>query len=93
MDSFDYESFEIYESYLQEKMTKSPFIGKGEIVSELLRLIYSDVCGLMTIQARGGFSYFITFTNDYSRYGFVYLIKHKSEPFEMFKEFKNEIKK
>ncbi|GJW14641.1 retrotransposon protein, putative, ty1-copia subclass [Tanacetum coccineum] len=30
-------------------------------------------------------SYFITFTDDYSRYGYVYLLKHKHEVFETFK--------
>ncbi|GJZ82824.1 retrotransposon protein, putative, ty1-copia subclass [Tanacetum coccineum] len=37
-------------------------------------------------------SYFITFTNDYSQYGYVYLLKHKHEVFETFKVFKNEVK-
>ena len=41
--------------------------------------------------ARGGFHYFITFTDDFSRYGYVYLMKHKSETFEKFKEFQNEV--
>ncbi|GJU36436.1 retrotransposon protein, putative, ty1-copia subclass [Tanacetum coccineum] len=36
-------------------------------------------------------SYFITFMNDYSRYGYVYLLKHKHEVFETFKVFKNEV--
>jgi hypothetical protein len=44
----------------------------------------------MGTTARGGFQYFITFT-DLSRYGYVYLMKHKSETFEKFKEFHNEI--
>ncbi|GKC61766.1 retrotransposon protein, putative, ty1-copia subclass [Tanacetum coccineum] len=33
--------------------------------------------------------YFITFTDDYSRYSYVYLHKHKHEVFETFKVFKN----
>ena len=41
----------------------------------------------MSIQARGGYEYFITFINDYSRYGYVYLMRQKSEAFEKFKEF------
>ncbi|GKD31321.1 retrotransposon protein, putative, ty1-copia subclass [Tanacetum coccineum] len=35
--------------------------------------------------SRDGASYFITFTNDFSRYGYVYLMKHKHEVFETFK--------
>ncbi|KAG8490824.1 hypothetical protein CXB51_013933 [Gossypium anomalum] len=50
-----------------------------------------DVCGPINTQARGGFHYFITFTDDFSRYGYVYLMRHKSEALEKFKEFKNEV--
>ncbi|GKA12917.1 retrotransposon protein, putative, ty1-copia subclass [Tanacetum coccineum] len=38
-------------------------------------------------------SYFITFTDDYSHYGYVSLLKHKHEVFETFKVFKNESRK
>ncbi|KAK8972762.1 hypothetical protein V6N11_055125 [Hibiscus sabdariffa] len=45
----------------------------------------------MNTQARGGFQYFITFTDDFSRYGYIYLMGHKSEALERFKEFQNEV--
>ena len=45
----------------------------------------------MSIVARDGFKYFITFTDDLSRYGYVYLMRHKSKSFEKFKEFQNEV--
>ncbi|KAL4283284.1 hypothetical protein GQ457_16G017550 [Hibiscus cannabinus] len=69
----------------------APFSGKGERSSDLLGLIHSDVCGPMNTQARGGYQYFITFTVDFSRYGFIYLMRHKSEALEKFEEFKNEV--
>ncbi|CAL9078820.1 unnamed protein product, partial [Musa textilis] len=50
------------------------------------------VCGPLSTHAIGGYSYFITFTNDFLRYGHVYLIKYKSEAFEKFKKYKNEVK-
>ena len=74
-------------------MTKLSFTEKGEWASKALGLIHSDVCGPMNISFRGGYSYFITFTDDLSRYRYVYLIKHKSESFEMFKQFYNEVEK
>ena len=43
--------------------------------------------------ARGGFYYFITFTDDFSRYRYVYLLKNKSESFDKFKEYKAEVEK
>ena len=72
-------------------MTKSPFTGNGERASDLLGIIHSDVCFPMSTSARGGYEYFITFTDDLSRYEYVYLMKHKSESFEKFKEFHNEV--
>ena len=41
--------------------------------------------------SKGGYEYFITFTDDYSRYGYVYLMKQKSEAFEKFKESRAEV--
>ena len=73
-------------------MAKAPFSGKGERTSDLLVLIHSDVCKPINTQAKGRFQYFITFTDDYSRFGYVYLMRHKFEALEKFKEFKNEVK-
>ena len=60
-------------------------------VDHKLQLVHNDVCGPMSTSARGGYRYFITFIDDYSRYGYVYLMKNKSESFEKFKEYKNEV--
>ena len=57
----------------------------------MLELVHSDVCGPMSTQAKGGHKYFITFTNDYSRFDYMYLMKQKSEAFEKFKEFRDEV--
>ena len=45
----------------------------------------------MNVEVRGGYRYFLTFTDDLSRYGYIYLMKHKSETFEKFKEFQSEV--
>ena len=66
-------------------MTKAPFVGQSERVSELLSLVHKDVCGAMNSTARGGFQYFITFTDDLSRYGYIYLMRNKAESFEKFR--------
>ena len=56
-----------------------------------MEIIHTDVCGPMSVEARGGYHYFLTFTDDLSRYGYIYLMKCKSETFEKFKEFQNEV--
>ena len=47
----------------------------------------------MSVHAKGGFIYFITFIDDYSQYGYLYLMRYKSKAFERFKEFRNEVEK
>jgi hypothetical protein len=91
LSSFDFESFDTCESCLHGKITKAPFTGQSERASDLLGLVHTDVCGPMSYVDRGGFQYFITFTDDFSRYGCIYIIRHKSESFEKFKEFQNEV--
>ena len=59
--------------------------------NHLLGLIHTNVCGPISSIARGGYQYFITFTDDFCRYGYIYLMKHKSESFEKFKLFENEV--
>ncbi|KAL0325380.1 UNVERIFIED_CONTAM: Retrovirus-related Pol polyprotein from transposon TNT 1-94, partial [Sesamum radiatum] len=79
------------ESCLKGKMNRKPFVGQSKLANSLLDLIHTDVCGPLNTQTRGGFSYFITFTDDHSRYGYVYLMRYKSEAFVRFKEFRLEV--
>ena len=91
LESLDYESFDACELCLKGKMTKTPFSGTMERATDLLEIIHTDVCGLMSVEARDGYRYFLTFTDDLSRYGYIYLMKHKFETFEKFKEFQSEV--
>ena len=71
-------------------MTKAPFARHSERASDLLGLIHTDVCGPIRSIARG-YQYFITFTDYFSRYGYIHLMRNKSESLEKFKLFKNEV--
>ena len=37
------------------------------------------------------YKYYVTFSDDYSRYGYVYLMQRKSKKFEKFKEFRAKV--
>ena len=89
LESLDYESFDAYEPCLMVNMTKTPFSRTMERATDLFEIIHPDVCGPMSVEARGGYRYFLTFTDDLSRYEYMYLMKHKSETFEKFKEFQS----
>ncbi|GJW90163.1 retrotransposon protein, putative, ty1-copia subclass [Tanacetum coccineum] len=72
-------------------MTRKSFPHRPERATDLLGIIHTDVCGPLRHVSRQGDSYFIIFTDDYTHYGYVYLLKHKHEVFETFKVFKNEV--
>ncbi|GJQ99111.1 retrotransposon protein, putative, ty1-copia subclass [Tanacetum coccineum] len=61
------------------KMTRKSFPHRPERATYLLGIMHTDVCGPHRHVSRQGASYFITFTDDYCRYGYVYLLKHKHE--------------
>ena len=82
------ESLPLCESCLEEKRTKMPFSAKGVRATVPLKFVHTDVYGPINVQARGGYEYFITFTDDYSRYNYVYLMHQKFEALEKFKEYR-----
>ena len=90
-ESLVYESFDVCEPCLLGKMTKTPFSETMERATDLLEIIHTNVCDPMSLKAPGKYRYFLTFTDDLSRYGYIYLRKHKSETLEKFKEFQSEV--
>ncbi|KAJ9537478.1 hypothetical protein OSB04_030211 [Centaurea solstitialis] len=67
LGTFNYKPFHNCESCLSGKMTKQPFNKENERATDLLEIIHTDVCGPFSHVARGGYRYFITFTDDFSR--------------------------
>ena len=78
LESLDYESPCTCEPCLMGKMTKTPFSGTMEQATDLLEIIHTDVCGPMSVEARGRYRYFLILIDNLSRYGYIYLMKHKS---------------
>jgi len=77
----------ICEHCLMGKSIKKPF-GKATRAFFSLQLVHSDICGPMNVRARHESFYFITFIDD-SRYSHVYLISHKSEALDCFRQYMN----
>jgi hypothetical protein len=57
----------------------------------VLELIHMDICGPFSTATRNGHVYFISFIDDYSRYGYIYLIKEKAQDLDTFKSFKSDM--
>ena len=73
-------------------MTKRSFIGKGLRTQVPFELARSNLCGPMNVKARGGHEYFISLLYAYSRFGQVYLIHHKFDSLEKFREYKTKLR-
>ena len=52
-----------------------------------LELIHSDICGLMNVRVRHGAQYFITFIDDFTQFGHIYLISHRFKALDCFKRY------
>ena len=74
-------------------MAKLSFVGHEKRAIELLTLVHIDMCGSFDVQVRDSYTYFIIFTNNLFRYGYVYMMKHKFEIFKRFKKFRHEVEK
>jgi hypothetical protein len=75
LGSLTKEKLLICEHCLAGKATRLPF-GKAKRASSPLQLIHSDICGPMNVRARHGGNYFITFIDDFTQFGHIYLISH-----------------
>lgn len=63
-------------------MPKSPHHAK-----KLLEVIHNDVCGPMQSATLSGKRYFVTFTDDYSHFTTLFLLRSKSEVADKFAKF------
>lgn len=76
------------DSCIYGKQIREPFDKSFKVrSSRALELVHSDVCGPLPESTHDGFKYFVTFTDDYTHFVVVYLIRHKSDVFEKFKEY------
>ena len=77
------------EACIESKQARQPFPSDGGTrAAKVLELVHSDVCGPMKTTSIGGARYFLTFIDDFSRKIWVYVLKRKSDVFEMFKTWK-----
>ena len=76
------------EGCIMGKHNRAPFPKKSSrVTTKPLELVHTDVCGPMSVDSIGRSRYFITFTDDYSRFVVTYTMKHKDEALDKFKEF------
>ena len=67
--------------------------GKSWKVTIVLELVHSDVVGPFPVPSFGKARYVLTFIDEFSRYTWVFFLTHKSEVFDKFIIFKDQVEK
>uniref|UniRef100_A0A1D1Z793 Retrovirus-related Pol polyprotein from transposon TNT 1-94 n=1 Tax=Anthurium amnicola TaxID=1678845 RepID=A0A1D1Z793_9ARAE len=75
------------------KQCRVKFVTSRHRSKDILEYVHSDVWGAAPVTSLGGARYFVTFIDDFSRKVWVYFLKHKSEVFEKFKDWKTNVEK
>ncbi|KAJ9561477.1 hypothetical protein OSB04_006637 [Centaurea solstitialis] len=90
LNSIDLTNFQVCVECIKGKQTNARRLGSNR-ATDVLELIHTDICGPFPTASWNGQRYFITFIDDYSRYGYLYLIHEKSQSLDVFKDFKAEV--
>jgi hypothetical protein len=70
------------------KMHQVPYPKISSVSMFPLELVFSDVLSAAP-ESVGRFKYYVSFIDDFSKFTWIYLIKHKSEVFQCFSDFQN----
>ena len=73
------------------KIHKFPFSSSETVYNQPLQLIQSDLWGPSPVQSSNGYHYYIHFVDAYSRFAWIYLLKHKLDAFQAFLNFKAQV--
>lgn len=90
LDQLDFTDFDVCVNCIKGKQTNTRKLS-AQRATDVLELIHTDICGPFPTASWNGQRYFITFIDDFSRYGYIYLIHEKSQALNVFKNFKAEV--
>jgi hypothetical protein len=77
--------------YIKGKYAKQVKKGEAKRSVGVLEIIHTDICDPFPVKSVDDFDSFITFTDDFLRYGYIYPIKERSEALGKFKIFKAKV--
>ncbi|KAL6327955.1 hypothetical protein AAG906_031299 [Vitis piasezkii] len=92
LQNLDFTDFHVCVDCIKGKQTKHTKKGATR-TNELLEIIHTDICGPLSIPCFTGEKYFITFIDDLSHYGYVYLMHEKSQAIDIFEMFIIEVER
>lgn len=78
LPSLDFTDLGVCVDCIKGKQTKQTKQGATRSL-QLLEIVYINICGPFDVPSLSGEKYFITFIDDFSRYGYIYLLHEKSQ--------------
>jgi hypothetical protein len=87
----DFSNLDYCNDCIKEKYAKQVNKGEAKRSVKVLEIIHTNICGLFPVKYVDDFDSFIIFTDDFSRYDYIYPIKEHSEALDKFKIFKGEV--
>ena len=92
LQNLDFTDFNVCVDCIKGKQTKHTKKGVTRS-NELLEIIHTYICGPLSVPCFTREKYFITFIDDLSRYGYVYLMHEKSQAIDIFEMFITEVER
>jgi hypothetical protein len=87
----DFSNLDYFIDCIKGKYAKQVKKGEAKRSAGVLKIIHTDICDPFPIKSLDCFDSFITFTDDFLRYGFIYPIKERSKVLDKFKIFNAEV--
>ncbi|KAL8159417.1 hypothetical protein V2J09_000954 [Rumex salicifolius] len=93
LPQLDYSDLDVCVDCIKGKQTKHIVKKSAMSSTQLLELIHIDICGPFDAPSWSDEKYFITFIDDYSRYGYTYQLHEKSQSMNVLEVFINEVER
>jgi hypothetical protein len=87
----DFSDSDYYIDCIKGKYAKQVKKSEAKRSARVLEIIHTNICCPFPIKSVDGFDSFITFTNDFSCYDYIYPIKERSKALDKFEVFKAEV--
>jgi hypothetical protein len=81
----DFSNLDYCINCIKGKYAKQVKKGETKRSAGVLEIIHMNICGMFLVKYVDDFDSFITFIDDFSRYGYIYPIKERSEALDKFK--------